>query len=119
MVHAASVDVYSSRISRPSLSLAPVNEHEQSHDTTDDAVGVASSSAPRARLESTTSSRFFPGGWFSGNPKSPEDNRTSLEHAAGEFLRTENLSAGPALEVPANTPIDGVPTRRGRWCLVM
>ena len=111
--------VYSSQCRRPSLSLAAVNEHEQSQTLTDGAVGAAPSSAQRARLESTASSRFFPGGWFSGNPKSPEENRTSLEHASGEFLRSENHSGSPAYDVPVNTPVDGVPTRSKRWCLIM
>ena len=62
-----------------------------------------SPNAQRARLESTTSSRFFPGGWFSGNPKTPEENRASLDHAAGEFSKTDrafvNLPLSPNPEV--------------------
>ncbi|KAJ3552185.1 hypothetical protein NM688_g4289 [Phlebia brevispora] len=98
--------------------LAPVNELEQSADKTTGEVETTSPTARRARLESTTSSRFFPGGWFSGNPKTPEENRTSLDHATGEFSRSENLTASPVVDVPVNTPAEGDVGRK-RWCLIM
>ncbi len=103
---------------RPSLArLAPVDELEQSTVTTG-GLEAAPLSTQRIRHESTASSRFFPGGWFSGSPKSPNDNRTSLDHATGEFSRVEPLSASPGQDVPVNTPVDGEPVRR-RWCLIM
>ncbi|KAI0090159.1 hypothetical protein BDY19DRAFT_992388 [Irpex rosettiformis] len=55
--------------------------------------------------QSSTSSRYFPGGWFSGNPKSPDDNRTSLDHAAGEF--SSQNGKGPDAPVN-NTPTEAV-----------
>lgn len=109
---------------KPSLArLATVDEHEQikidldgqSLDT------LTSPVTARARLESTTSSRFFPGGWFSSAPKSAEENRMSLENAAGEFSSPTGMKDSPALEVPTNTPIDGVidEKKRGKWCIIM
>ena len=75
---------------RPALArLAPVDEYEQSNASSNGDLGVLPSDVPRVRLESTASSRFFPGGWFSGNPKSPDENRTSLDHAAGEFSKSQ------------------------------
>ena len=85
----------------------------------DGEVGLGSPSAPRARLESTTSSRFFPGGWFSSTPKVVEEGRESLDHAQGEFSKSP--AASPALEVPANTPVDGEvdDKTRKKWCIIM
>ncbi|KAI0783575.1 hypothetical protein C8Q75DRAFT_426449 [Abortiporus biennis] len=107
-----------------SLRLAPLNEDEQVDSTSPVAIDTLSptSAGGRTRLESTTSSRFFPGGWFS-TPKSPDDNRTSLDHANGEFtpLNTVADAVTPTLEVPANSPIDGVheDRKRSRWCVIM
>ncbi|KAF7791216.1 hypothetical protein EIP86_002230 [Pleurotus ostreatoroseus] len=105
---------------KPSLArLASVNELEQSAASTAE-LDMLSPTTQRARLESTTSSRFFPGGWFSGSPKSPNENRTSLDHAIGEFSRADNLSASPGQDVPLNTPVDGEEdSGRKRWCLIM
>lgn len=88
----------------------------------------------RQRLESTASSLFFPGGWFS---KAPE-GRASLEHAGGEFIPTSPKSSSmetegfPALSVPApaadsaTTPVEETqsPTtsesgKKDRWGCVM
>lgn len=109
-------------VSRPSLSrLVPVNEDEliraeSSFHEEGDAVHPASA---RARLESTTSSRFFPGGWFSSTPKVLEEGRESLDHAQGEF--SKGPAASPALEAPTNTPVDGEVDDKAskRWCIVM
>ncbi|THH02795.1 hypothetical protein EW026_g111 [Hermanssonia centrifuga] len=100
-------------IAKPSLArLAPLNEREQIHATSPAELDPTGLIAPRARIESTTSSRFFPGGWFSSaSPKSPDDIRTSLDHASGEFSRIDDGS-----EVPVNTPIDGVDGEKRNKC---
>ena len=112
--------------SRPSLGgLAPVDENEQMVDmpsSPNPAVEVSSPTSARTRLESTTSSRFFPGGWFSSSTKLPEEGRTSLEIATGEFSRSiSEETASPAMEVPTNTPIDGdvEHKKNGKWCVIM
>lgn len=74
----------------------------------------------RKRLESTASSRFFPGGWFSTSPTI--GGRTSLENAQGEFsaLKSPIDMAGTA--APATTPVDGLAEdeeRKSRWCTIM
>ena len=62
------------------MRLAPVDENEQIQIEAPspgpaDEVAVSSATA-RTRHESTTSSRFFPGGWFSSTTKLPEEGRT-------------------------------------------
>ncbi|KAF7327614.1 hypothetical protein MKEN_00340600 [Mycena kentingensis (nom. inval.)] len=57
--------------------------------------------SPRSRLESTASSLFFPGGWFSKMP----EGRASLEVAAGEFTPSkptaESIPSPGTEEAPA------------------
>ncbi|KAG6917005.1 hypothetical protein DXG01_004270 [Tephrocybe rancida] len=60
----------------------------------------------RSRLQSTTSSRFFPGGWFSPT-KTVDETRASLEIAQGEFtaaklaaINNPSIDEGPAVETP-------------------
>ena len=107
-------------IYRPSLAkLAPVNENEQlqTESQAHDEVQPSSPTTIRTRHESTTSSRFFPGGWFSSTPKHAEEHT----NATGEFLRSPNSAIeSPGLEVPANTPIDGkIDEKKGKWCTIM
>ncbi|KAJ8474300.1 hypothetical protein ONZ45_g15991 [Pleurotus djamor] len=74
-------------------------------------------SRDRKRLESTSSSRFFPGGWFSSSPTI--EGRTSLENAQGEFA---HLKSPIETAAPATTPIDGLAEdeeKRSRWCTIM
>lgn len=109
---------------RPSLArLATVDEHSQTNTTSPPELDTLSptSAGARARIESTTSSRMFPGGWFSGNPKTPEDNRASIEHASGEFARSD-FTASPALEAPVNTPVDDADhhdKKKHKYCVIM
>ena len=47
-----------------------------------------------------------------------------MDHASGEFAKSPSEpSASPALEVPANTPIDGNVEdkhhKKGKWCVIM
>ncbi|KAF7312307.1 hypothetical protein MIND_00243700 [Mycena indigotica] len=71
--------------------------------------------SPRSRLESTTSSLFFPGGWFS---RAPDENlRPSLEVAAGEF--TPSKSSPPVLSSPQPEETTQTEEKKGRWCIVM
>ncbi|KAJ7637721.1 hypothetical protein DFH06DRAFT_1335867 [Mycena polygramma] len=62
-------------LSRSSLTLQDVSEDA------DDSQLDAPPISPRSRLESTASSIFFPGGWFSRLPQ----ERASLDVAQGEF----------------------------------
>lgn len=75
----------------------------------------------RNRLESTTSSRFFPGGWFSSSPKVPEEGRTSLDVAAGEFVHKSSVE-----NTPTTAPTTALPSaveedkeKKSRWCTIM
>ena len=101
--------------------LAPVSENEAVDSTSPPDLETLSPIAARSRLESTASSRYFPGGWFSGTPKSPDETRTSLDHAAGEFSKSPGGDSSPTIEAPVNTPIDGVEDKKlkGKWCVIM
>ncbi|KAF9046949.1 hypothetical protein BDZ89DRAFT_1033706 [Hymenopellis radicata] len=55
----------------------------------------------RARLESTTSSRFFPGGWFA---KPQPEGRTSTDNALGEFTPSK-----PQTETQQTSPDEPAP----------
>jgi len=109
-----------------SLRLATVSETEKVDVTSPsgmDTLSPTDATSHRSRQESTASSRFFPGGWFN-SPKSPDDNRASLDHANGEFAKLTSNSIdtpSPILEVPTNTPIDGIDERKNksRWCVIM
>lgn len=103
---------------RPSLArLAPVSEYEQANATSPADLDSVSPVA-RTRHESTTSSqsRMPPGGWVSGTKSPVEENRASLDHAAGEFTKT------PAANVPANTPVEEHhhhQKKKHRMCIIM
>ncbi|KAL4268573.1 hypothetical protein AB1N83_001782 [Pleurotus pulmonarius] len=74
----------------------------------------------RKRLESTASSRFFPGGWFSTSPTI--GGRTSLENAQGEFSALKSPIDMAGTTAPATTPVDGLAEdeeRKSRWCTIM
>ncbi|KAJ7707760.1 hypothetical protein B0H17DRAFT_1192201 [Mycena rosella] len=68
--------------------------------------------SPRSRLESTASSMFFPGGWFSKIP----DGRASLDVAKGEFTSPKPTS--PSVSSPTNET-EQPDEKKGRWCVVM
>ncbi|KAJ6531742.1 hypothetical protein B0H19DRAFT_454327 [Mycena capillaripes] len=76
--------------------------------------------SPRSRLESTASSIFFPGGWFSRVP----EGRASLNVAQGEF--TPSKPTSPSVPSPS-VPSPSVPSaeteqseeKKGKWCVVM
>jgi hypothetical protein len=76
---------------------------------------------------STTSSKFFPGGWFT--PK-PNENCTSLDVAQGEFAASpktttsrdvfDTLSSDATASTEAtNVAADGDDGQKRRWCVVM
>lgn len=76
----------------------------------------------RRRLESTTSSRLFPGGWFSNTSKIP-DERTSLEVAQGVFSgakqgAVEETLASPTMD-PATPVREESSSDKRRWCVIM
>ncbi|KAH7930187.1 hypothetical protein BV22DRAFT_80986 [Leucogyrophana mollusca] len=76
-----------------------------------------SNASSRKRHESTTSSRFFPGGWFSTSPKVPEGGRTSLEIAAGEFISKAPGETTPTTAIPSAVEEDK--EKKSRWCTIM
>jgi hypothetical protein len=83
----------------------------------------ASPISPRKRLESTTSSRLFPGGWFSNTSKIP-DERTSLEVAQGVFAgMKQGVSIEETLVSPIMDPVTPVREQsssdKRRWCVIM
>ncbi|KAJ7931472.1 hypothetical protein B0H13DRAFT_847055 [Mycena leptocephala] len=61
--------------------------------------------SPRSRLESTASSIFFPGGWFSKMP----EGRASMDVAQGEFIPSSPTSPSMAQSEE----------KKGKWCVVM
>ncbi|KAJ6604770.1 hypothetical protein DFH09DRAFT_321612 [Mycena vulgaris] len=71
--------------------------------------------SPRSRLESTASSMFFPGGWFSKIP----EGRASLDVAQGEFSSSKPNS--PSISSPNETPNETEQSeeKKGKWCVVM
>jgi len=71
----------------------------------------------RKRLESTTSSRFFPGGWFSSSPKVPEEGRASLDVATGEFISQSSVENTPTTAIPSAVEEDR--EKKSRWCTIM
>ncbi|KAH8117719.1 hypothetical protein DFH11DRAFT_854174 [Phellopilus nigrolimitatus] len=74
---------------------------------------------PRRRLESTTSTLYFPGGWVT-SPSHHE--RPSLEVATGEFSKPL-VEGGPAAVVAPATPIAKLPPtdeEEKKWrCVIM
>lgn len=87
----------------------------------------------RSRLESTSSSRFFPGGWFSPS-KTVDESRPFFEVVQGEFTaqkvaaaRDPSIDEGPSV-AEQYTPTEGEankgpqPTskeQKSRWCVIM
>jgi hypothetical protein len=89
----------------------------------------------RSRLESTTSSLYFPGGWYSKAPENP----TVHDHAQGEFipskpsspvetkqvdpLGSQVVAMASEVESTQTTPVQ-VETQasaeeKKRWCIIM
>ncbi|TFK40315.1 hypothetical protein BDQ12DRAFT_734312 [Crucibulum laeve] len=84
----------------------------------------------RKRLESTTSSRFFPGGWFSSTPKVADETRPSLEVAQGEFSSSKPTSPVDDVSDSVSDSTTGTASTesveepeekhaKGRWCVIM
>ncbi|KAJ7158798.1 hypothetical protein C8R46DRAFT_401189 [Mycena filopes] len=77
--------------------------------------------SPRSRLESTASSLFFPGGWFSKLPQ----GRASLDIAQGEFTspKTTSPTLPPSIPSPTTetteTQHQQSEDKKGKWCVVM
>lgn len=83
---------------------------------------ASGTSAGRSRYESTTSSRFFPGAWFSSTPKSPQDEgRASLEAAIGEFVPAKSTVSAPKEPTVEETSEEEhkPEERKARWCTIM
>ncbi|KXN91740.1 Zonadhesin [Leucoagaricus sp. SymC.cos] len=99
--------------------LPPLDENN-TLDTTSAISPDASPISPRKRLESTTSSRLFPGGWFS----QIADERTSLEVAQGVFAGAkQGATVEETLVSPVVDPITPVREQsssdKRRWCVIM
>jgi len=88
----------------------------------------------RSRLESTASSRFFPGSWFSPSYKAADEGRTSLEVAQGEFVATkaaasvgdapdtsgvEETSSAESDDDDDEAPGSSTSEQKRRWCVIM
>jgi hypothetical protein len=103
---------------KPSLSAVDeLNATEVTESTTLRIDIPTNNGANRNRLESTTSSRFFPGGWFSSSPKVPEEGRTSLDVAAGEFVHKSSVENTPTTALPSAVEEDK--EKKSRWCTIM
>lgn len=115
------------RLHRPSLLHLTTLDESGSSDRPLTSFEMPSSATSRKRLESTTSSRFFPGGWFSSSPTVPEASRTrtSLDVASGEFIRKPSTEFQPPSEAlsseAASSPgtSGGDTEEKARWCTIM
>ncbi|KZT07623.1 uncharacterized protein LAESUDRAFT_811890 [Laetiporus sulphureus 93-53] len=113
------IEASETQASKPELTPLTTANGEQQDQATQ---GEPKSPSTRARNGSNTSSRFFPGGWFSSSSKSPHHaGRLSHENAEGEFSKSSTSAlASPALETTANAANGDVGERRkSRWCIVM
>ncbi|KAE9407691.1 hypothetical protein BT96DRAFT_933121 [Gymnopus androsaceus JB14] len=94
-------------------------ESPGSLDTVGDSLSVAKD---RKRLESTASSLFFPGGWFSPRPPA---GRASLDNAQGEFTPSKSpVDEVPSIELEsaptsATAESDDSKEKKGKWCVIM
>jgi hypothetical protein len=95
--------------------LAPVNEYARSGDAST-ILNVSPTTTTRTRHESTTSSRFFPGGWFVPKP----EGRTSLDTAKGMIV-SPVTPVVPAAPPPSavDREVQEENERKSRWCIVM
>ncbi|KIK63127.1 hypothetical protein GYMLUDRAFT_57867 [Collybiopsis luxurians FD-317 M1] len=107
----------------------PATQDSEDQDTVGNTLSV---NKDRKRLESTTSSLFFPGGWFSKAPA----GRASLDNAQGEITSPKAMSPveGPssaglqylssapspssAEAEETNADVDDK-TKKGKWCILM
>lgn len=88
---------------------------------------LPSAKLSRKRHNSTASSRFFAGGWFSTSPTVPDElkTRTSLDMASGEFTRSQSSDGdhsmsgdfGNGASVAMEDSQDG--EKKARWCTIM
>ncbi len=109
----------------------PVDDDAHSVATSLDTINDAPTS--RARLESTTSSRFFPGGWFA---RPQAEGRTSTDNAQGVFIPPKSQTETQPTSTDDPAPIttdseeissddsdeedeDEAKAKKGRWCVVM
>ncbi|KAG6816381.1 hypothetical protein H0H93_008149, partial [Arthromyces matolae] len=114
----------------PGLRLSTLDENT----TIDESLTSSDAAVPptgRSRLESTASSRFFPGGWFSPS-KTVDETRASLEVAKGEFTavkiasaRNPSIDEGPSESAPSpdvetsKTPLSANSEQKSKWCVIM
>lgn len=95
--------------------------------------GLAPPKTPtRARVESNSSSRLVPGGWFSPRKGSHDESRPSLETASGQFIPSPGFSS-PIDSAPVLPPIatdnlnvpssemgqDSASPSKKKWCTIM
>ncbi|KAJ3926416.1 MAG: hypothetical protein NXY57DRAFT_727254 [Lentinula lateritia] len=123
-------DVIGESVSTPSGETFPALS--VSGDTDRDTIGdTLAAPKDRKRLESTTSSLFFPGGWFS----KPPTGRTSLDNAQGVITSPKAISpveGRPSVELLGGSFAPGSATaditnegpdedneKKGKWCVIM
>ncbi|KAG5638900.1 hypothetical protein H0H81_008960 [Sphagnurus paluster] len=116
-----------------SVRLVPLDE-----DAVTDVLASPAATSPsttRSRLESTTSSRFFPGSWFSPTYKVAGEGRASLEFAQGEFVAkksppsiddtpdspavAEGHSTGESEDDDDEMPESATSDQKRKWCVIM
>lgn len=116
-----------------SVRLVPLDE-----DAVTDVLASPAATSPsttRSRLESTTSSRFFPGSWFSPTYKVAGEGRASLEFAQGEFVAkksppsiddtpdspavAEGHSTGESDDDDDEMPESATSDQKRKWCVIM
>ncbi|EPQ54067.1 hypothetical protein GLOTRDRAFT_130451 [Gloeophyllum trabeum ATCC 11539] len=92
--------------------LAPIDEDKSVEQMS--SIFLDPDAASRPRHESTTSSRFFPGGWFSSPVVSPQEGRASLDSVQGEF------TSGAPTPSAATTEEDKTEKeKKSKWCVIM
>ncbi|KAF9069254.1 hypothetical protein BDP27DRAFT_1447842 [Rhodocollybia butyracea] len=118
--------VASSKEPTSSSEAFPTIEEAENTDQVGDTLTVTKE---RKRLESTASSLFFPGGWFSRPPA----GRASLDNAQGEIISPKALSPtegplssiAPVPSVSEPAAVEGAEVAEGskekkeKWCVVM
>lgn len=103
--------------SRSKSSLSAINDNVEDNNVSQPLDVEISPSSPRSRLESATSSLFFPGGWFAKIP----EGRASLDNAHGEFIAAKPtpVTAQPDAAPPADARHDDTHGKKGKWCILM
>jgi hypothetical protein len=122
------VQVTSVKATEPAQATTEVFPSTQDSDdpgslTSLDTIGELTVAKDRKRLESTASSLFFPGGWFS----KPPAGRASLDNVQGEIISPKatapvNELPSPGQEsdsAPDSATVEDDKEKKGKWCVIM